>query len=256
MYDIYQVVEARAWGADCILIIMAAVDDYVAQDLEDTASAFGMDVLLEVHDETELERALRRRIALIGINNRDLQDVRHVASRPASGWRPGFPRTASSSAKAEFPGAPISHGSPRAGISTFLVGESLMREPDVEAATRRCSMAAAACVPGRRRPWRAQDAHPSRQGGDARMVDVSAKPATERIAVAEGRVVMTRRPSTSCSRATPRRATCSAPRASPASWRRRRRIELIPLCHPLAISKIAIDIAPDASRRACWCARR
>src|SRR6266852_4941140 len=64
MYDIYQVVEARAWGADCILIILAAVDDALAQDLEASAQAFGMDVLLEVHDERELERALRRRSRL------------------------------------------------------------------------------------------------------------------------------------------------------------------------------------------------
>src|SRR6266852_5902386 len=64
MYEIYQVVEARAWGADCILIIMAAVDDALAQDLEASAQAFGMDVLLEVHDERELERALRRRSRL------------------------------------------------------------------------------------------------------------------------------------------------------------------------------------------------
>ena len=61
MYDIYQIAEARAWGADCILIIMAAVDDRAAHDLENAAQAFGMDVLLEVHDEHELERALRLR---------------------------------------------------------------------------------------------------------------------------------------------------------------------------------------------------
>src|SRR5215471_13856235 len=84
LYDPYQVIEARAWGADCILIIMAAVDDAAARDLEDAAFALGMDVLIEVHDRGELERALSRRSRLIGINNRDLKTFRTVLATSQS----------------------------------------------------------------------------------------------------------------------------------------------------------------------------
>jgi indole-3-glycerol phosphate synthase len=135
MYDPYQVVESRAAGADCILIIMAAVDDGCAAELETTAFTFGMDVLAEVHDEQELARALRLKSRLIGVNNRDLKTFETTLAtceRLARLIPPGRVVVGESGIFAPDDLARLAE----AGISTFLVGESLMRQGDLAAATR------------------------------------------------------------------------------------------------------------------------
>ena len=135
LFDPWQVAEARAWGADCILIIMAAVSDAQAAELEAAAGDWGMDVLIEVHDQAELDRAARLAAPLIGINNRDLHSfavtldtTRRLARRVPEDRlvvsESGLVTPADLADLAQY------------GVRAFLIGEALMRQDDVAAATR------------------------------------------------------------------------------------------------------------------------
>jgi len=136
MLDPYQVVESRALGADCVLLILAALTDGEAAGLHQLAIGLGMDVLIEVHDEGELERALRLPSGIIGVNNRNLKTLSvdlAVTERLAPLVPPGRLLIAESGISTAGDLARLA----RVGAAAFLVGESLMREADVAAATRR-----------------------------------------------------------------------------------------------------------------------
>lgn len=135
IYDTYQVAEARAWGADCILVIMASVSNEQAQELEVAAFEKGMDVLIEVHDCEELERAAALRSPLIGINNRDLKtfNVSIETSKLLARYAPTDRILVSESGinDSQDLAELAQHG-----LRCFLVGESLMRQDNVMNATR------------------------------------------------------------------------------------------------------------------------
>ena len=135
MIDPYQVYEARAIEADCILVIMAALSDAEAREIEDTARGLGMDVLIEVHDEAELERARALRSPLLGINNRNLSTL-EIDLGTTERLARAAPRDRLLVCESGLHGADDLARMAAVGVRCFLVGSALMAAPDVAAATR------------------------------------------------------------------------------------------------------------------------
>ncbi len=137
MVDLWQVAQARALGADCILLIMALLDDALATEMQAAATAYGMDTLIEVHDEAEMERALRLPSSgLIGINNRNLKTlaIDLATTERLAALSPSGRLIISESG---FQDAKDLQRMSNAGVNCFLIGESLMRQDDIAEAVRR-----------------------------------------------------------------------------------------------------------------------
>jgi indole-3-glycerol phosphate synthase len=142
MIDPYQIVEARALGADCVLLIMACLEDAQAADLARLAHRWGMDVLVEVHDGAEVDRALKIESDLIGVNNRNLKTL-SVDLKTTEELAPKVPKDRLLVAESGL-GSPADLARmAKVGARAFLIGESFMRKPDVEAAVREILVKAA-----------------------------------------------------------------------------------------------------------------
>ena len=135
MLDPYQVLEARAWGADCILLIMAMIDDGLAHELETVAKDWNLDVLIEIHDGKELDRALKLSSLLIGINNRNLHTFETTLETTMT-LAPRIPQERMVVGESGLFKPQDLAKLATVGVNTFLIGESLMRQDDVAAATR------------------------------------------------------------------------------------------------------------------------
>lgn len=135
MINPYQIYESRALGADCILLIMACLSDTQASEMHDLAKTLGMDVLVEIHDAKELERATRLKPEMIGINNRNLKTL-EVDVQTSFDLAPAMPANCLRVSESGLSDPATIQKLSKAGFSAFLVGESLMRQPDIAAAVR------------------------------------------------------------------------------------------------------------------------
>jgi indole-3-glycerol phosphate synthase len=235
--DPYQVLETRRIGADCILLIMAALTDAEAAELAAVAAELGLDVLAEIHDGAELDRALRLPVRLIGINNRNLKTL-ETDLRTTETLAPEVPSDRIVVAESGIRRSADLDRLAAGGARCFLVGETLMREPDVTAATRR--LLGLPGDPG----FTHLDAE-----GRARMVDVSDKQETDREAIAGARVVM--RPETleRIRSGDVAKGDVLAVARLAGIMAAKRTAELIPLCHPLALTsvKVELECVPERS---------
>jgi indole-3-glycerol phosphate synthase len=248
--DPYQILESRHIGADCVLLIMAALSDPLASELAAAAAEFGLDVLAEVHDGTELDRALRLGARMIGINNRNLKTLKTDLSTTER-LAPEVPADRIVVAESGIRHAEDLDRLAAAGARCFLIGETLMREPDVAAATRRLLR-----LPPP--PYPSPQAGEGREGafthldaeGRARMVDVSDKQETERVAIAGARVLMRRVTLERIRSGDVAKGDVLAVARLAGIMAAKRTAELIPLCHPLALTSVGVELACVPERSA------
>jgi indole-3-glycerol phosphate synthase len=224
--DPYQILESRHIGADCVLLIMATLSDATASELAAAAAELGLDVLVEVHDGAELDRALRLGVRLIGINNRNLKTL-ETDLATTERLAPEVPADRFVVAESGIRRAEDLDRLAAAGARCFLVGETLMRDPAVGPAFTHLD-----------------------SEGRARMVDVSDKAETDRVAVAGARVVM--RPETleRIRSGDVAKGDVLAVARLAGIMAAKRTAELIPLCHPLALTSVGVELVCVPERAA------